>query len=258
MGIKRGLGQKFILDKEYLRSLVALSEVTDKNILEVGSGKGTLTEILLDKGKKIISVEIDNRLCEGLKNKFSDELKLLIVPADFLKLDISMLKGENWVFFANIPYYITTPIIEKLIENNKYFENYYLMVQYEVARRLFASEGNKDYGSLSIFFSTYFTGRILKKVPRTVFSPIPKVDSAFITFKNDIKADVDEDFFRMIRFIFSQRRKMIVNSLTNYFKNLDKNDIIKIFKKVKIDENQRPEQIPYKKFLDLYNVINSN
>lgn len=252
MGLKKSLGQNFIFDNNYLKSLVKLSDINNKNIMEVGVGNGNLTEVLLEKAQKIVGYEIDKGWYKKLQKKFGDNPKMILINENFLRCDLSQFKGDNFTFFSNIPYNLSSKILEKLIENHLLFHEYFMLVQYEFATRLFASEGSKTYGSLSIFFQLHFSGKILKKVPPTVFTPQPKVDSAFISFHNDIKFKVPKGFFSFVKMLFSKRRKTIGTSLRMDYKNFTKNDIIKKLNEVNINERSRVEEIDMERLVNLY------
>ncbi len=253
--MKRSLSQNFIFDLNFLSGLADLADLQGRNILEAGSGQGTLTSVLADRAAGVVSVEIDKDIFPALEEKFKKRGNVILFNGDFLKMDTGFLKGKRWTFFSNIPYHISTHVIERLILLMEHFDEYYMTVQYEFAKRLFAAPGGKDYGSLSIFFQMHFSGRILKKVPASVFVPRPKVDSAFICFKNDIKAGVDDRFFTFVRSLFSQRRKNMLNNLLKNCDNYGKNDIISILRESGINEKQRIENLNYSVIFDLYNRL---
>ncbi len=253
MGLKKSLGQNFIFDNNYIKSLVKLSDIQDKNIMEVGMGNGNLTEVLLERARHIDGFEIDRRWCEKLKKKFGNDPRITLHCENFLNAELKKFNGKKFTFFSNIPYNLSTKILEKLIDNYSIFNEYFMLVQYEFGARLFSPEGNKTYGSLSVFFQLHFSGKILKKVPPTVFTPAPKVDSAFINFHNDIKYDVPKDFFTFVKMLFSKRRKTINRTLNMDYTNFTKNDIIKKLNEVNINERSRVEDIDMERLVNLYN-----
>jgi len=232
-------------------------DLKNEVVLEVGCGNGNLTEVLLEKSKEVIGFEVDSNWCDKLKERFGKKKNFTLICNDFLTFKLEKLKREKMVFFSNIPYYISTKIIEKLIDDSQFFQFYYMMVQWEFGKRLFSQPKSKDYSSLSVFFQSQFSGKILKKVPASVFTPRPKVDSAFIYFKNDQKIPINEEFQEFVKFLFSRRRKQIISTLRLYCKKMEKNDIIKILNKLEINEKERVENLPLNFLYNLYNSFSS-
>ncbi|MCD6579781.1 ribosomal RNA small subunit methyltransferase A [bacterium] len=252
MGLKKSLGQNFIFDNNYIRSLVKLGDIKNKNFMEIGLGNGNLTEVLLEQADQIQGVEIDKKWCEKLSKKFANNSKLILHCENFLKLDLDQFHGKKYTFFSNIPYNLSSKILARLMDYHFLFDEYFMLVQYEFAKRLFSPEGSKTYGSLSVFFQLHFSGKILKKVPPSVFTPPPKVDSAFIQFHNDIKYDVPKAFFTFVKLLFSNRRKTITKSLGMNYNYFTKNDIIKKLNEVNINERSRVEEIDMERLVNLY------
>lgn len=221
----RRLGQNFLIDKNIARKIVRVAEITCNDVvLEIGPGRGALTEGLLSRVKAVSAVEIDRRLCEFLREKFKDAKNFTLINKDFLRCDFSEFSlGASsdaplkLKVIANIPYYITSPVISHLIENRSFLEEVYLTVQEEVAHRIVAAPGRKAYGAFSIYCQFYTEPKLLFKVPRTVFRPMPEVDSAFIRLRmRDAPPVVVKDearFFKLVRAAFGKRRKMLGRAL---------------------------------------------
>ena len=253
---KKKFGQNFLRDDNVLQQIANLVEVTEKDlVLEIGPGHGALTKKLKKTGASILCYEIDLETKEVLE-KLEDD-KCRIIFEDFLKAnvldDISTYQYENLYVIANIPYYITTPIIKKIIELDK-VKAMALMVQDEVADRFCAQPGNKEYGELTVYLNYYF--RITKaiEVPRTCFYPIPNVDSAVVVFKRkEIKPYLKDEtnFFKLISDCFSQKRKNIRNNLRNY--DLDK--ISEILETRGFSLQSRAEELELEDFIDLSNLL---
>lgn len=261
----KSLGQNFLIDGNVVRNIVKASNISKNDlVLEIGPGVGTLTEELSLNARKVIAVEIDNKLIPILSETLSDYKNIEIINEDILKLDIKNEiikpnKAKNLKVVANLPYYITTPIIGKLLEENRNIDSITVMVQKEIAERMIAKPGNKDYGALSIFINFYSNPNIEFIVPNTVFMPRPKVDSAIV--KLDVKEkiiDIDEElFFDLIKGSFFTRRKTIANSLSNYkFKNMKKREIVDLLKRSDIDPGIRAEDLSIDDFIRIIKELN--
>ncbi|MBI4825817.1 MAG: ribosomal RNA small subunit methyltransferase A [Nitrospirae bacterium] len=218
--MKRPFGQHFLFDPNILNKIVDCSGVTDEDtVVEIGPGLGRLTGILSDRAKKVIAIEFDKRLIERLTDELADRKNVEIVQGDALKFPYEDIKG-NFKVVANIPYYITTPIIFKLLEYKDKMPSMTLLMQKEVAKRITAAPGTKDYGVLSITTQLY-TEPVLKfSVSKKAFSPPPKVDSAVLHFNVSSKPRFmmkdEELFLKVVRAAFSQRRKTILNGLKKF------------------------------------------
>ncbi len=233
-------------------------------ILEIGPGSGVLTREFLKKAGKVIAVEIDKDAIEKLKEKTSEYNNLKIIHGDFLELDIKKLYEEQkfdlnqkFLVAGNIPYYITGPIIEKIIENRKIIDCAYLTIQKEVAERIVAKEGSKKYGTLSVFVQFYSEPHILFQINRKAFFPEPKVDSAFIKLilkQNEPQIKDHILFFKIVKAAFSERRKKVVNNLSKSLK-ISKNDIAEILNNLKIPLNVRAENISLVDFIRIFDNI---
>lgn len=255
----KSLGQNFLIDGNIVKNIVEKSGITkDDIVLEIGPGFGTLTEELALNAKKVISVEKDHRLMEVLDYTLQNYDNVKIINEDFLKTDLEKIfmeeaKGQKLKVVANLPYYITTPILERIIENKKYFSTISVMVQEEVARRVVASPNNKDYGSLTLYLKYNCNSEILIKVPRTVFMPSPNVDSAILYLELvDRDFDVNEDYlFKFIRSGFTKRRKNIMNSLSTGFVDVSKAQLKEILSSLELSGNLRAENLSLEDYINI-------
>ena len=250
---KKSLGQNFLIDPEVINFIINKANSNDE-ILEIGAGLGFVTEGLVKNAKKVIALEIDKDAINILNKNLSQNSNFYLFEKDILKTNLSELPFENEKIkvIANIPYYITSPILVHLLgeiddlnnSNRTKIDEIILMVQLEVANRLVACEksSNKEYGQLSILAQMYCDVEIIKKVPKNCFIPSPKVDSAIVRFKinNKSKVEITRLLKNTIKAIFTSRRKNIKNSLLNFgFKGVNE-----ALKKAGIDENQRGEKLP--------------
>jgi len=246
-------GQNYLKDANILKKIV--DEVNPKhgdNLLEIGPGHGALTAELLKRIDQITAVEIDNRVIEDLTKKFP---QLKIVGGDFLSLDLNEFIDENKKKLrvaGNIPYNLTSPILFKLIRKNELVNDAILMVQYEVAKRMTAQKGTKDYGILAVLLNYFTETKICFKVSPNVFYPKPKVFSAVVHIifkKPDLIKEEQKLFIKIVKAAFGKRRKTLKNSLSNsIFKELD-------FSDSGIDLSLRAEQLDVKDFVTLTNFI---
>ncbi len=261
----KSLGQNFLIDGNIVRNIVKGAQVNkDDYVLEVGPGIGTLTEELALNAKKVVSVEIDKSLLPILDYTLSSYDNVEIVYGDILKIDVQKLIDEKLnggpvKVVANLPYYVTTPIIAKLIEEGLNIESITVMVQKEVADRIVANPGNKQYGSLTVFVNFYSNPEIILPVPKTVFMPQPKVDSAVIRLNTkETPKDVDRDlFFKIVKAAFSQRRKTILNSLSNKELGLDKEKVKELLEKCNISPKERAENLKIEDFINISKTLPS-
>lgn len=255
----KGLGQNFLIDGNILRKISEAGHIGPEDyVLEIGPGIGTLTEELALRAKKVVAIELDNRLFPILEETLGKYNNIEIVQGDVLEVDLEKLIDEKLnggpiKVVANLPYYVTTPIIGKLIEDNLNIESIIVMVQKEVAERMAANPGGKEYGSLSVFINFYSNPEIVVKVPKTVFMPQPKIDSAVI--KLNIKRelpDVDrEKFSKIVKAAFSKRRKTIINSLSSYGFNIEKDEVKQALEDANIDLNARAESLSLEDFIKI-------
>ena len=251
---KKSLGQNFLRDDIVLNRIVDSFDVKSNSIIiEVGPGDGALTRKLLTKKTDVISFEIDESLKLSLDKIKSDRFK--IVYKDFLNIELyKYIENYKNIYFAsNVPYYITTPIINKFIESNIIPEIMIMMVQKEVAERLSAKPGSKEYGAISVILNYFYDIEYLFTVDRSSFYPIPKVDSAVIKLsKKEPKKLKDYSIFKKIIFdSFKYKRKNIKNNLKTY----DLNKVNNILNKYNLDISCRAEEISYEVFVDLANNL---
>lgn len=259
-------GQNFLVDSNILDKIVATADISkDDFILEIGPGIGTLTQYLCEYAGHVVAVEIDKKLIPILEETLEDYDNVEVINQDFLKLDLNKLieeKSNNNKIkvVANLPYYITSPIIMKLLESKLPIENITVMVQKEVAERIQSGPGTKDYGSISVVVQYYSKPYIAAKVPPNCFIPIPKVGSAVLSLRPHDKPVVevkDEGlFFNIVRSAFNQRRKTLTNSLYNGgFIYLSKEEIAEAITLLGKPTNIRGEALTLEEFADLSNII---
>ena len=263
---QKRFGQNFLIDTHVLEKIISAAEITkDDFVLEIGPGIGTMTQYLAEAAREVTAVEIDKSLIPILEDTLKDWDNVTVINDDILKTDIckfAMEKngGKPIKVVANLPYYITTPIIMGLFENHVPIESITIMVQKEVADRMQVGPGTKDYGALSLAVQYYAKPAIVANVPPNCFMPRPKVGSAVIKLNryDNPPVDVKDEklMFRIIRASFNQRRKTLVNGLKNS-QELDysKEEIKKAMEKSKIDLNVRGEALTLEQFADLANAF---
>lgn len=260
----KSLGQNFLIEDGIIEEIVegAGAKAGDK-IIEVGPGIGTLTRELAARADKLMAIEIDRRLIPILEDTLSEYDNVKVVNQDIIKADIKSLIDENLdggpvKLVANLPYYITTPIIMRFLEEGINVTDIVVMVQKEVAVRMNAAPGGKDYGALSVAVQYYCDTEIIAKVPRHMFVPQPKVESIVIALRvrPERKYDVKSEklFFRVVKAAFGQRRKTLLNSLTS-MGILDKPSIGEVLKAVDVDEKRRGETLSLYEFANIANCI---
>ena len=260
MYAKKHFGQNFLIDKNVLNKIVSISNITKEDtIIEIGPGMGCLTEYLAINANKVICYEIDKDMIAMLNDTllpFYDNIE--IIGLDFLKADLSLYKDkvENVKVVANLPYYITTPIIFKLLSETK-IRQFTFMVQKEVGDRLTGKPNTKDYNSLSVAMKYKTDSKLMYKVSPNSFYPAPKVDSALLLVevkKVDSDLNFDTDFLKFVQDIFAQRRKTIINNLNGKY-SLDKQKLTEIFVKNNLNINLRAETLSVEEILELYKLI---
>ena len=258
---KKSLSQNFLINDRAAKRIVdSLNIQEGDTVLEIGAGKGALTKYLLEKAKKVIAVEIDKRLCQYLEQRFLEKNNLVLINKDILKIDFENLTGPkgHLKVIGNLPYQITSPLLSLLLENRKFIPLSVLMVQKEVAKRICAQPGSKDWSPLSITIQLHSEVKTLFNLKPTSFFPPPKVESSVIqiSFLKRPKVFIaDEDFFSLVvRSAFGQRRKIILNSLSASF-NLPKKNLELILNKVKIDSKRRPETLSIQEFANLSKAL---
>ncbi|MCC0662857.1 16S rRNA (adenine(1518)-N(6)/adenine(1519)-N(6))-dimethyltransferase RsmA [Clostridioides sp. ZZV15-6597] len=262
----KSLGQNFLIDSNIIDKILDGARVTEgDNIIEVGPGIGTLTREMGKVAEKVVAIEIDKNLIPILKDTLSDLENIEVINQDILKVDIQelikdKLNGGPVKLVANLPYYITTPIVMKFLEEDIPVTDIVVMVQKEVADRMNAVPSTKDYGALSIAVQYYCETEIVAKAPRHMFIPQPNVDSTVIGLhvRAEKKYDVhnEEIFFKTVKASFGQRRKTLLNSLGG-LGFLNKDEIREILKEANIDEKRRGETLSIEEFAVLSNIVNT-
>ena len=256
------LGQNFLIDANIVREIVEAAELGENDrVLEIGPGIGTLTQGLAETGAEVTAVELDKRLPDILAKTLEGYTNVRIVPGDILQTDILALMGsESFKVAANLPYYITTPIIMSLLEQHLPITDLVTMVQKEVAERMIAKPGSKTYGALSVAVQYYTEPRIVADVPPKSFIPAPEVNSVVIACKvrqePPVKTVDEKMFFKVVRAAFGQRRKTLQNALGAL--GIDKAKLQEILAKVQIDGKRRGETLSLQEFADLSNEIATN
>ena len=255
--IKKKYGQNFIADENTIHNIVDKANIEDNSlVIEIGPGIGSLTSYLCTKAKWVLAYEIDKDVEPILRNNIGDNVDIIF--ADFLKRDvkkdIEKYKYNKLYVIANLPYYITTPIIIKLIEDGIDVDKIVVMVQKEVGNRFQAHPNSKDYSSLSVYLNYYFDIKKLIDVSRNIFIPVPNVDSIVVEMtKKETKLDlINQDiFFKLVRDSFKFKRKNLRNNLKNY--DLDK--ITDVLNKHNMDLNNRAEQLSIDIFCEIANKL---
>lgn len=262
--VKKKFGQNFLVDQNILQKIVGIPTISKETlVVEIGPGLGSLTEHLLDISKHVLAYEIDNDLVRILVENFNDD-NLSIINEDFLKRNIDEdiksleMDYDNVVVVANLPYYITTPIILKIIEESSIIKELVVMTQLEVARRLTSKPSTKDYNSLSVAIQYKTIAEIAMKVPKNVFIPAPNVDSAVVklTIKDEIenKPLSEEYFYNLVRSSFKQRRKTLVNNLHVRY-NEEKVNLISYLEDLELNGQIRAENLSVNDFIKLSDYL---
>ncbi len=262
------LGQNFLINEGVVSTIISKSNLTKEDlVIEIGPGLGSLTKYLLDVAGKVVCIELDNKMVNILKDRFLDYNNLEIINDDILKVNLNEIIGNNKQYkhvrvVANLPYYITTPIIMKLLENKYNIDTITIMIQKEVADRIVAEPGGKDYGVLTLSVKYYANSQIITDVPNTDFIPVPSVDSAVVLLElyKEKRYDVKDEkvLFGIIKGGFSQRRKLFSNAIESYLKfyNIQKEEFVQILNKHCIDELRRAETLSLEQFIDIANDVN--
>ena len=261
---KKSLGQNFLIDPDVCPAMAAAACDKDTGVIEIGPGIGVLTAELSKTAKRVVAVELDERLKKILPLTLTDCKNAEIIYGDIMKMDIKKLIAEKFsdcakiAVCANLPYYITSPIVMGLLESRLPADNITVMVQKEAAERLCAEVGTRDAGAVSVAVSYYSEPEILFEVPRTCFMPSPKVDSAVIKLKIREKPPVsvnsEEHFFRLVKACFAQRRKTLVNTVSNTT-GTEKEAIKKALESLGLPETVRSEQLSLNNLAELSNLI---
>lgn len=260
----KSLGQNFLIDDNIVDKIVAGAGIgPGDKIIEVGPGIGTLTREMASRAETLMAVEIDKNLIPILADTLGDYDNVKIVNEDIIKADIRGLIDENLgggpvKLVANLPYYITTPIIMRFLEENINVTDIVVMVQKEVAERMNAQPGGKDFGALSVAVQYYCDTEIVAKVPRHLFVPQPNVDSIVIALRvrpeRKYKVDDEDLYFKVVKAAFGQRRKTLLNSISS-MGNLSKDQVKEALEEAGIDPKRRGETLSLDEFAILSNVI---
>ena len=260
----KNLGQNFLIDDEAVTGIIDAAKVSKDNlIIEIGPGLGTLTKELLEKAGKVICIELDKRMMEILEDRFSMYTNFKVINEDVLKVNLKDLIQQEKIktakIVANLPYYITTPIIMKLLEDRLDIETITVMIQKEVADRLVTEPGTGDTGAITYAIHYYTEPKRVLEVPNTAFIPAPKVNSSVIQLEilktPSVKVDNEEELFKLIKIAFMQKRKTLINALANSKKYGNKEQIEKVLRELKIDLQIRPEKLTLEQFAELSNLI---
>lgn len=264
---KKSLGQNFLVDVNILKNIIEQAGIDKQTgAIEIGPGIGALTEQLALHADQVVAFEIDQRLVPILEDTLSDYDNVKIINEDILKADIEKAvseqfrSGQQVHVVANLPYYITTPILMKLLMDRLPIDSITVMIQKEVADRMAAQPNTKSYGSLSIAVQYYTEAQVVMNVPKTVFMPQPNVDSSVLHLKMRPQPPVlldDEDFFfDVVKATFGQRRKTLMNNLARHFKGkMNKEELQKHLDQIGIDPKRRGESLSMQEFADLANVL---
>lgn len=264
---QKKFGQNFLINTGVLENIIEASEITkDDFVVEIGPGIGTMTQYLCENAREVLAVEIDTNLIPILKDTLKEYDNVEVINQDILKVDINKIaeeknNGRPIKVVANLPYYITTPIIMGLFESHVPVESITIMVQKEVADRMQTGPGSKEYGALSLAVQYYSNPKIVLNVPPSCFMPQPKVGSAVIklTSHNNPPVEVDNEkmLFKVIRASFNQRRKTLANGLKNYGGiPLSKEQIQESIEELGVEANIRGEKLSLEQFAQLSNIIN--
>ena len=268
----KNLGQNFLIDDSALQDIVDGAEIKEDDlVIEIGPGLGSLTKLLLEKSKKVICIELDKKMVKILSERFCEYNNFEIINEDVLRVNLKeLIKQErekdkeikDIKVVANLPYYITTPIIMKLVENDLNIDSITVMIQKEVAERLIAIPGSKETGAITYTIYYYCEGKKIREVDRSCFIPQPEVTSEVINLKIRKKPKINvkdkKVMFNIIKSAYMQRRKTLLNSLSNVGVFKTKNQGIEILKKIGMREDIRPENVKIEDFAKLTDLFLSN
>lgn len=254
------LGQNFLINESIIYDIVKKANVTKEDVvIEIGPGLGSLTKELINNAKKVIAIELDPNMIDILKSRFGIFDNFEVIYGDVLKIDLEeLIKGYDSVkVVANLPYYITTPIIMKLLEDKLKIKSITVMVQKEVGERICATHKDKEYGAITVSVQYYSEPQIIIDVPKENFLPAPEVDSCVIRLdmreKPSVSLKDEKLFFRLVKGAFTQRRKTINNSLTCSGKS--KEEIMAALNKLGIDSKLRAENLSIQQYADIANTL---
>lgn len=258
---KKSFGQNFLIDANIINRIIETSQI-DKStcVIEIGPGLGSLTEILCEKAKRVLCFEIDKQMIEVLKKEIQKD-NLKIIEKDFLKVDLEkeieyFPKGTSIKVVSNLPYYITSPVIFKLLDSS--LVEFFIMVQKEFAMRITAKPGTKEYGSLTVLANALTKSNLEFTISKNCFLPSPSVDSAFLSMKklkNDSSANFTPKFNEFVRNIFAMRRKTLINNILAKYP-INKNDLECKLLKLKFPLTIRSETLDLEEIYLIYNALN--
>ena len=267
----KSLGQNFLISNEVVEKIINASDIKENDmVIEIGPGLGTLTKFLLQKAKKVLCVELDKKMIKILNDRFSDYNNFELINEDILKVNLKkIIEGNkkteqiaNVKIVANLPYYITTPIIMKLLEEKLDIESITVMIQKEVADRLIEIPGGKNTGAITYTVYYYCESEKIIEVPNNSFIPEPDVTSEVIKMnlrkEPAVKIQEPKIMFMIIKSAFMQRRKTLLNALTNTKVFINKNEGLNILKKLNLNENIRAEELSIQDFANIAKAITSN
>lgn len=263
---QKKFGQNFLIDANILENIIDAAQVTSEDcVLEIGPGIGTMTQYLCENAREVVAVEIDKKLIPILEDTLSAYDNVTVINEDILKVDINAIvkeknQGKPIKVVANLPYYITTPIIMGLFERHVPLDSITIMVQKEVADRMQVGPGTKDYGALSLAVQYYARPQVMLTVPSSCFMPRPNVDSAVIKLTTHqvppVSVSDERLLFQIIRAAFNQRRKTLVNSLKNAADlNVTKDEVLAALEKMQLSATVRGEALTLEQFAQLTNLI---
>jgi 16S rRNA (adenine1518-N6/adenine1519-N6)-dimethyltransferase len=258
--IKKKFSQNFLLDENIIHKIIDSGQIDkETSVIEIGPGFGALTKHLVNEAKDVLIYEVDDELIPHLNKLFEDQENLTIKHQDFLKVDHidqdikENLSCEKIVVMSNLPYHITTPIIMKILEESQKVNRLILMMQLEVAKRLTSKPNSKDYNALSVIIQDQTKAKYLFKIPKTVFQPRPKVDSALIRL-DILDHKSDAKFYQFVHQCFRQRRKTLVNNLNQAYE-VNKDRLKDILEKINLHDKIRAEVLSLEDFKKLYNLF---
>lgn len=266
--LRKSLGQNLLIDGNILRLITNACKLTKEDIVfEIGIGTGCLTEYLAPQVDEILAIDLDEKMLSLAKENLQDFKNIQWIHKDILKLDfqeyLEKYKNRTIKIIGNLPYYITTPILMRFLEEKFPFERLVVTVQKEVAQRIVAHSGTKDYGVLTLMIQYRCKTELIKTISKTCFFPVPDVDSAILRLTPHstppVKVDNEDLFFSVIRSAFQQRRKTLLNSLSPIAeqKGLSKNDLMKLLEQLHLSPQIRGERLSLNDFANLANHLSS-
>lgn len=271
---QKSLGQNFLIDGNIINKIVESANINSQDVvLEIGPGIGTLTCALADRAAKVIVIELDKNLVVILKETLAGYNNIEVISSDALKTNFDEIVSaktdgqygpgaKSYKVVANLPYYITTPLIMHAMESHFNIDLMVFMIQKEVAARMVAQPGSKDYGALTLGVGYYSEPQLVARVPKKVFMPQPEVESTVVRLKildnPPVPVESEEVFFQVVRAAFGQRRKTLINALTGGMEGLDKNQIGQALSDSGINPERRGETLSFQEFASIANLISRN